>query len=248
MGSGHCLCNGMRLGPDGFDEYLAGRVRERYYDVEGTKELIEGFSSTGTTDFAIEKLKSAASYSPPMESWRVGESLSECFLEDYRNAKFPYRPRRDLKNPDSSPAGADLLGYFCRNGKMLFLFGEVKTSAEQRHPPSVAVILMKQLEDLKLDRNRMNLIAWIFFKVHNLKDENPKKENFMEALDSYSKEIVKTVGVLIRDMPPDERDVKHIFAQLEKDQQTPVELLVLYLPRAVGLLPEMVKEHRYGRE
>ena len=242
MGSDPCQCSGIRLGPRGFDEYLAGRVRERHDDTAGPEELINWLSDIDKTNFDPTQLKSIMSHSSPREFWRIGESFAECFFEDYKDAKFPYHTRRDLKNPNSSPAGADLVGYFYWNGKTLFLFGEVKTTENPKCPPPLAAQLMTQLKNLQQEKRKNNLVLWMFFKVHNLGDENPEKKNFLEAMSSYSKEIIKTAGVLIRDTSPDEKDVRSIFTQLEKDhQQGLLEMLVLYLPVTVSRLPEMME-------
>ena len=83
----------------------------------------------------------------------MGESLAECFLEDYEGASFPYPYSRDQRNPLASPAGPDLAGY-ADGGETVFLFGEVKTTGDKSRPPGVVRDLRRQMEMLRPGENR----------------------------------------------------------------------------------------------
>ena len=134
MHTGAVRCRGTVIKNDGLDAYLAGRVREWHYDKRGAKEHIMNIS--GLTGFgATEVKKRLPPPGPPATPWRVGESFAQCFLEDCWFAKFPYPTSRDLKNPNASLAGADLVGFYHKDGETAFLFGETKTSHEEKHPP-----------------------------------------------------------------------------------------------------------------
>ena len=250
IGSDRCICSGIMVRRNGFDVYLAGRVRERHYDIGGRDRLIEDFSDVYTTGFGPEELESTVPDSRPTEPWNIGESFAECFLEDHRSAKFPYHTMRDLKNPNASPAGADLAGYFYQNDTVLFLFGEVKTSAEEKHPPSVVESLRTQLEKLESGSSVRNLIYWLAGKVQHLNADDPDKQNFAKAACSYANGEIKIVGVLVMGTSPDRRDVERMFERLKRglQQQILLELLALYLPVAVGELPEIMEGDRRDRE
>ena len=96
------------------------------------------------------------------EDWRVGEALAQAFLAAHRNCTFPWPASRDLRNPVSSPAGTDLVGFvdFDRGG--LFAFGEVKTSTQQQWPPSLIYGrhgLKQQMESDVVERSMDGLTA-----------------------------------------------------------------------------------------
>ena len=246
----NCTCSGLEVQETGFAEYLSGRVTERYYDVEGTDRLVEEFPGMAATGFESNVLRDASSSIPAPKPWQVGESLSECFLEDHKDARFPHHSRRDLKNPNASPTGADLVGYSHLGDTTLFLFGEVKTSSEDHCPPPVVARLRKQLQDLGSCKIRHSIIMWLCFKVADLEDDNLDKQDFRKALDSYCQEKFKIVGVLIRDITPQKKDLEGLFIQVKTDlyPQRHIELLALYLPVAISELPEKISGHKHGQD
>lgn len=76
--------NGCLLG-GGFAEYMRYRVGPWHRDEEGTRTLRD-VSNARQTGFASDILESHVS----VASWRIGESLAECFLVDYHNISIPY--------------------------------------------------------------------------------------------------------------------------------------------------------------
>lgn len=68
-----------------------------------------------------------------IKNWQVGESFAEAYLTAHFLCNLPWSNNRDLKNPNSSLTGADMVGF--HRGQ--FSFGEVKTSTEQKYPPQV---------------------------------------------------------------------------------------------------------------
>ena len=61
--------------------------------------------------FASDNLRSALSAKHPVFDWQVGEAMAEAYLVDHRQCEFPWPSGRDLRNPEASPAGADLVGF-----------------------------------------------------------------------------------------------------------------------------------------
>ena len=231
---------------DGLSDYLAGRVFRRYHDVAGTDELANEFSDVGNSGFLTDHLKGIFSHEHESISWRIGETFSECYLEDFCNARFPYSVSRDAKNPLSSLPGADLVGFACLEDKTLFLFGEVKTSS-QKSPPSVVNDLKRQLQKIKSEKSiRKHLITWLGFKFLNARDSEDKKA-YKKALDSYleSDLQVKIAGILIRDTNPDCRDLEGLFNNLKEiHEKMHLELIAFYLPVPIS---ELEAKMRHGK-
>ena len=110
---------------DGFCEYLYSRVRARFYDIQGTESLIEEFSDIASTGFEERLLIDIFSTSPPIDDWKIGEALAECYLEDFEKVRFYYPSSRDSKNPKANLQGADLVGFVDIDEETtIFLFGE----------------------------------------------------------------------------------------------------------------------------
>ena len=91
---------------------------------------------------------------------------------------------------------------------------------------------------------------WLCFKVADLEDDNLDKQDFRKALDSYCQEKFKIVGVLIRDITPQKKDLEGLFIQVKTDlyPQRHIELLALYLPVAISELPEKINGHKHGQD
>lgn len=197
--------------------------------------MAEEFPDLRTTGFGSEGLAKMRS---GLESWQIGESFSECFLEDHRGAFFPYPSWQDLKNQDASPAGADLVGYDCQNDSTVFLFGEVKTSSQDHHPPSVVNDLKRQLLDLQSHKTLNQLLLWLGGKNKTQKD----KQDFSKSLAEYVKGIFKIVGILIRDTILDKRDLEDAFAHLADALRPAIilEMLAIYLPVPLNTIPRIM--------
>ena len=236
LGSGNSFCHGIQITDRNIDEYFSNRVRKRSYDVEGTDGLVQEFSDVANTGFEINELENTFSSSPSAEPWKIGEAFSECYLEDHNNIRFPYSNSRDLKNPKSGLAGADLVGFFYDDDVTLFLFGEVKTSSEKKYPPRVVSGrsgLRQQLEGIKSCRSIRNfLVMWLGFKIQHLDDSNQDKLDYKNALRTYltTNQQIKDIGVLIRDVIPKKSDLESRFNALKTNlhPKMQLELLALY--------------------
>ena len=101
--------NGYLLG-EGFAEYMQRRVFPWHRDEDGTG-ILQNVLNAKKTGFASDILESHVS----AVSWRIGESLAECFLMDYHNLSIPYNKMRDMPNPNASRSGVE---YMQRGGGM----------------------------------------------------------------------------------------------------------------------------------
>lgn len=229
-------CSGISVHINGLAEYMHDRVRKRHYGLY----FINEFPNIRSTGFKADQI-GAIRLNP--EPWSVGETFSECLLEDYKDARIPYPGWLDLKNQYASSTGADLVGFDYSNDSVLFLFGEVKTSAQTRRPPSVVHDLKRQLHTLESLETTQQLVQWLGLKIKTQKD----RRDFSRALMSYTAGYMfKIVGVLIRDTAPDEGDLMRTFTYLA-DVLRPtmrLDMLAVYLPVALDQIPKMMDGER----
>ena len=215
-----------------FNKYLQTRVNARFYDSKGKTDLRKKLDGIKSSKFDPDFLKLMFEDNDPPRDWEIGEKISECFLEDHCNCIFPYNDKRDAKNPGSNLPGADLVGFVKIDNKILFLFGEVKTSDQDQYPPSVVYGkegLINQLKEIRDKPNkRMDLIKWLGHKPESSKDDN----EWTKAVISYTTNEFKIFGVMIRGVTPDERDLKLIFKEITSNikDEPYLELLSLYIP------------------
>ena len=166
-----------------------------------------------------------------IRDWQVGEGFAEAYLTAHFECYFPWSNNRDLKNPNSSPTGADMVGFL--QGQ--FAFGEVKTSTEQKYPPQVTSKkddgLNTQLKKLCHDHDgRWVLVQYLYHRVKSTTE-------YQEACITYLKDNKNfyVFGVLVRDVEPKINDWNYLKKHLEAHGQNRVSLVALYLPKNDGI-------------
>lgn len=188
-----------------------------------------------------------------LTNWRVGEAIGEAYLTHRRGCFFPWPMSRDVRRPGSSLPGADLVGLVREADGERFAFGEVKTSAQDRYPPDVMggrSGLRRQLEDLRDDvALRDQLVRYLAMRS---RDAGWRKR-FREAAMRYLRDScdVRLYGVLVRDVPPGERDLQGAVADLATGcpDAMGIALIGLYLPDGrIGSLAEDVRSAVRGGE
>ena len=201
---------------------------------------------------AARRIGGAAGHGP-LTNWRVGEAIGEAYLTHRRGCFFPWRMSRDVRRPGSSLPGADLVGLVRMADGDRFAFGEVKTSAQDRYPPDVMggrSGLRRQLEDLREDvALRDQLVTYLTMRSRDA----GWRERFQEAAKRYLRDScdVRLYGVLVRDVPPGERDLQGAVAELATGcpDAMRIALVGLYLPDGrVGSLAEDVRSAVRGGE
>ena len=122
---------------DRFKRYMRETVYQRIADSESSFATnLRHLATTGMETTFVERLLNAV-HSP--EDWEVGEAFAECALRDDSGLQvyWPWNTVRDRRTPRASLPGADLVGFYCEENKVVFLFGEVKTSSDPSTPPGV---------------------------------------------------------------------------------------------------------------
>ncbi len=220
------------------DDALSGSVSHILKDTSGKSDIEAMLAGVATTDFAQNNLKTALEATPPLHSWRVGEGLAEAYLTEHKDCTFPWPSTRDLRNPDASPAGADLVGFQktdAPENKHRFAFGEAKTSDEERYPPNTMYGrhgMVRQLENLRDSRKTKDaLFLYLGHHAHNA----PWNPLYQSAASRYlnNPTDVSLFGVLVRDVDPKEEDLKSRASALADGcpSATTIHLVAMYFPK-----------------
>lgn len=230
-------CFGYELDDD-FEHYMINRVAPRYRDDEGDR-LLSDMDSAGQAGFEPETLKSTAAYIPS----RIAEVLAECFLMDHHNVSILYNRLRDSINPRASPTGPDIIGI----ADARFIFGETKSSSQQKHPPSPVYGksgLIEQLNDIKKNgEKRRNMIKWLGHKIRLFELDRASWRQAKQRYCESGDRDFKICGVLVRDTKPNKRDTAMVYDEVSKDMRRPtlLDILALYIPVPISRLADMIR-------
>ena len=221
-------------------ENLADREEQQRFqaDLEEVKGSIEQTGFKAPEELLIDIQAFNNQVPEDTRSWRIGESIAEVVLEGEYGARFYWNELRDARNPHGNKTGTDLVGFIETDGEVLFLFGEVKTSSEQRRPPQVMTKsdgMENQLRDLYSNpKKQKTLIKYLASKTRNLAPTDPFKKDYSEALKNYYYPDdckCQLFGVLVRDIEADEEDLSHSYARLKSEILEPagLRLLAVYM-------------------
>lgn len=233
---GHAPCMGVGLlwTDEDLDAALDESVATVLLDDEGKAGIGDIFKCLPETGFARERLRHVLDDPEDVENWRVGEAIAETYLSDHRSCDFPWPDGRDERKRGSSLPGADLVGFGKdKNGDCL-AFGEVKTSSDEQCPPNVMygrTGLKRQLESL---RDQETIRDDLFKYLAHRATTAAWRPRFESAGRRYLRNTsdVQLYGVLIRDISPNQDDLRVRVRELARDcpNDTRIELLSLYLP------------------
>lgn len=224
--------------------YLKGPVKDNLIDREQRDELLTSLktlkSDTGfdINDQLLADIQALENNEVNVQNFRVGEAYAEIVLEEHFQCRFHWNELRDARNPKGNKTGADLVGFIEIDGQVLFLFGEVKTSSENEHPPQVMTCqdgMENQLCDLCVHpEKRRILISYLQNKARLFEDGHQFKYDFNTSLNSYYSENGRfhLVGVLVRDTEPVEEDVSVSYHRIKDKilEPTGLKLIALYVP------------------
>jgi hypothetical protein len=225
--------------------HLKGVVKDNLLDREEWQDSLTRLRAlrdeTGfvANDELLADIQALENQEIETQQFRVGEAYAEIVLEQEFTCRFHWNENRDARNPKGNKAGADLVGFFEVDGQVLFLFGEVKTSSETAtRPPQVmtsTVGIEGQLRDLYDDRSkRLVLISYLKNKMRHYPEGHAFRSDYESSERAYYSGDCdyQLIGVLVRDVDPDERDVSVSYGRLKDQILEPrgIKLLALYLP------------------
>ncbi len=209
-------------------------------NVESSAQIVAGicFDSSGQESFENYMLSLSdtgfapiTTVPPVIKDWQVGEGFAEAYVTAHSSCSFPWSNNRDLKNPNSSLTGADMVGF--HQGQ--FAFGEVKTSAENKFPPQVTTKkedgLNTQLNKLCSDHSlRWVLVQYLYYRQKNSDEYKDACKAYLENNHNFY-----IFGVLVRSTEPTINDWKYLKKHLNVHEQNKVFLFALYLPLINGI-------------
>ena len=232
--------HGISLEKQMFIDHLQTSVRNNLLDREVQSLILNDLTGLLGTGFSSENILAdiqALENAEPadLREWRIGEAMAEVVLEENFQCRFHWNELRDSRNPKGNKTGADLVGFIESANGVLFLFGEVKTSSEIiNRPPQVMTKsdgIENQLKDLYTHRwKRQILITYLKSKTMALSTDNSFKKDYDLAFRNYYlSEQYQLIGVLIRDVQPDDRDVSHSYNKIKSTILHPVGLKLIAL-------------------
>lgn len=224
--------------PAEFDLFLRGPVKARVTDADFEGKLAVDLQALASTEMASQTIAAILTAPYPPLDWEIGEAIAECLLEQEFGASWPWNENRDRKTPRASLPGADLVGFIGEGEDTTFLFGEVKTSSDQNHPPGVMAGrsgLAHQIDTLASSpKIHASLLRWLIARCKNT-DKWPKFEAACKRYLASGGTDVTLVGVLLRDTSPDEDDLRARGQAISALNQTrpKTRLDAWYAPRAI---------------
>ncbi len=233
---GAAPCSGMGLSwtAADLDAAINGTVAGLVFDDSGKADIAALLAGLADTQFKKDGVERILADPDSVEDWRVGEAIAEAYAKHHRSSLFPWPDGRDERKSGSSLPGADLVGFQATPHGDCFAFGEVKTSAQYQYPPGAMhgrTGLKQQLEDLRDDEGiRDDLVKYLAHRA-------PKAawlDRYKAAATRYlaNSSDVFIFGVLIRDVPPHQDDLRVRVTKLAKNCPggTIIELFAIYLP------------------
>lgn len=253
-GASPCTGMGRSWNTEELGAAINGQVSALVFDDQGKADIEVLLAGVAETSFEQAQLTRALAASDNVEGWRVGEAIAEAYLIEHRGCLFPWPDGRDERKSGSSLPGADLVGVQQDEQGDRFVFGEVKTSGEAKHPPGAVygrTGLKQQLEDLRDKVGiRNDLFKYLGHRARNATWGDRFKAASKRYLNNSSD--VQLFGVLVRDVKPNVDDVRVRVEKLGNGcpAGTQVELLALYLPTgAIGnLAAQALARHAGGGE
>ncbi len=223
-------------------------VASRLYDEEGSAKFeshLRGLAITGFAKESLDKILSAEILEE--RDWAVGEALSEAWLSAEYKVIWPWNMERDKRNPKASLPGADLIGFIQIEEETRLVFGEVKSSSEQKYPPQVMSgrpgYLGHQINNLAANLSSiLQLLKWLLPRCKGTDYESLCNSSISLYLNSGNK-AVSLFGILIRDTAVNELDLKARGQALGNTIQSPTfcRLVALHMPCVIKELPTRVK-------
>lgn len=195
-----------------FIKYFKRRV-QNYHKMTDKKQIIME-QITKLKIINGNAIKEILENSDPLEdtNWRIGESIACCYLEDYHKIKFPYDKRISDSNPRLNRPGVDLLGITMYDKKPMLLFGEIKTTENNNHPPKIIYELKKQLIDLTKTKNREKHTKFLLLNLEHIKGVS--KIKIMKAISSSINDELCICGILIKNGCLIKKDLSNVFEKM----------------------------------
>lgn len=217
-----------------YEQFLEKELSVKIQYYLGNTDFQAFFSKTieglKTTDFESVNVEQSLKDVIPASDW--GEYFSYHQLETHLGVSLPWPPSWDKRAKKASQQGPDIVGLKNNGGIQIFVFGEVKTSSESRCPPNIMVNggdgMIDQIKRLELFEIRMFLIKWLVLKMN----KRGREDEIKDAIRNHLKDNYSIIGILVRDTPPNEADLKCVLTKI-KNNHIPKSFHGYYIPVVV---------------
>ena len=178
--------------------YFSNQVSSKIAEADSSEQLRIHLAELEATGFDSSVLLTQQSSAVSrIRDWEIGEAIAETVLEDEHEAIFPWETGWDKRTPKASLPGADVVGLQNKKAPR-FIFGQVKSSSENRVPPKVVSTskdcLKDQMYHLRhVPVEQMQLIQWLLMRTRG----TDWSSAFDEALERYSQKDYYLVGLLV---------------------------------------------------
>ena len=228
---------------DNFKEFMRQDVRSILIDEEEISELDAIDQIASSSNFDNESVRTILISGTP--SWAIGEAIAEAYLQNSYNIHWLSNTRKGVRTPNAGLPGPDLVGFIQYENDTKLVFAEVKSSGQQKKPPSVLYGsggLVQQIIRLAEDRSlKVHLSLWLLRMCKETKYEEAIKLACRAYLNPKFRSF-SLYGVLVRDTFPDQTDLKPGGEKLAAQLQDPADchLIALYLPCKILELTELI--------
>jgi len=250
IGTGHVTGTGHQFSEAEVVAALKERLPAILWDEAGKADIGDALAGVASTHFESDRIAEALGRDREVEDWQVGEAIAEAYLIDHHDCEFPWPSSRDVRNPNASPTGADLVGFQKHDETLRFAFGEVKTSGEKKYPPHAVFGrsgLQKQLEQLRDSKQVKDHLVLRYLALRAQK--SAWYDKFVTATKRYlaNDTDVSLFGVMVRDVEPHKDDLSGRTSALSKacPKSTTIGLRAFYLPdKSISTLATQASSHR----
>ena len=217
-----------------FDTYLQTKLNGKVNYYLGNTSFRNFINNLNQTGFDTAFLEKALEPSKDIKFWEWGEFLAYDQMECHLEIDIPWPPSWDRRVRRASLPGSDIVGLKKGGGSVIFVFGEIKTSKQERYPPDVMTHrdkgMIDQIKNLLSRENNSDLVKWLSLKSIGQRWEG----NFEKALKYYIQNDIgfNIVGILVRDTNPNISDLNCVFEKLGI-QEIPTAFYAYYLPHAI---------------
>lgn len=227
------------------DHAIDHHVANVFYDEEGKKEIASLLEDSGDLDFELIEIREALNDDRVPDDWRVGEAIAQTYITHHRKCNFPWSSNRDEKTKGSILPGCDLVGFYSVGDRTIFAFCEVKTSPQEKYPPSVLDSLTTQMLDLQNKNKIRELCLYLGYRAAGASWKEQFKSAYREFQKSYTN--IHSFGLLIRDVAATDKDLRRIVERIgsSKPDDILVEFIAIYLPlKTISTLPDKIIKTR----
>lgn len=232
-----CETEGVAASPvESVQKYLVDTVRpewERWatLDPSATQSLNEAGFSAETIEQVLRS--GIGESSDTALRGDFGEVFATLFLNSKQGMQFPWPTFWDRRTSTASLSGGDLVGLAEDSKGTAFVIGQVKASAENRHPPTVVSHntsgLIAQLGKLRgKPEVILSHLKWLLTRAEG----TAWQQDLFHAFNRLSNEPtdVLVVGVLVRDCTASQSDLQGAHTAFAEIQGPRVRLFGCYLP------------------